>query len=115
MAPAAPAPEFALYVGPAGNVLGEGFVGLPGDVLGPGGELIPHQSVVSVSRGEADASAYWEPCDENGKRTLTVAGKPKRARKPKAAKTAPAEPAAAPPDEPPPVDPPPADDPGAVS
>lgn len=42
-------PDLALYVGEAGNALGDGT------------DLIPHVSVVEVSRGEAEQSDRWQP------------------------------------------------------
>jgi hypothetical protein len=41
--------DLALYVGEAGNVLGDGT------------ELIPHVTVAEVSKGEATASDQWQP------------------------------------------------------
>lgn len=89
MAPAASTPELALYVGPMGNVLG--------DLGGGSVELVPHETVVEVSRDEAEASDWWKPVG-------AAPAKPRKARKPRAAKAAkPAATPAAPAD--PPADP----------
>lgn len=45
----APSPDLARYVGEAGNALGDGTV------------LVPHETIVEVSKGEASLSDQWEP------------------------------------------------------
>lgn len=46
-------PDLALYVGPGGSFLNDGTLA--------GAELVPHETVCQVSRGEAETSAWWEP------------------------------------------------------
>lgn len=57
----APAPDKALWVGDGGNHLGDGT------------ELVPHETIVAITHGEAEASDNWEP--------IKGAGKPKAKRK----------------------------------